>query len=92
MDGECDGRAAVKHIAQSNGAFSKILASVGLDRFVYLYDVSVLLLAFSYLQSNELVRTYRTNSHVYDMAFCNTGDVLCLATQEPQVTLLDIRV
>ena len=92
MSGGVDGRAAVNHIAQSNGVFSKILASVGLDRFVYLYDTSVLLLSLTHFKSNELVRTYKTNSQVYDMAFCNTGDVLCLATQEPQVTLLDIRV
>ena len=92
MGTEVDGRAAVTHIGQSNGVFSKILASVGLDKFVYLYDTSVILLLMVHPQSNELVRTYKANSQVYDMAFCNTGDVLCLATQEPQVTLLDIRV
>lgn len=92
MSGRVDCRAAVNHIAQSNGVFSKILASVGLDRFVYLYDVSVILVPMVHPKSNELVRTYKANSQVYDMAFCNTGEVLCLATQESQVTLLDIRV
>ena len=35
-------RAAVKHLAQSNGVYSKLLASVGKDKYVYIHDISVL--------------------------------------------------
>ena len=34
-------RAAVKHLAQSNGKYSKLLASVGKDKCVYIHDISV---------------------------------------------------
>ena len=34
-------RLAVTHLAQSNGDYSKLLASVGLDKCVYIYDTTV---------------------------------------------------
>ena len=85
-------RAAVKHLCQSNGMHSKLLASVGKDKCVYIHDTSVLFIWGSEMQSNELVRSYKANGHVYDMSFNATGDLLCLATQESQVYILDIRV
>ncbi len=30
------------HLAQSNGAFSKVIASAGLDKSVYFYDTTVM--------------------------------------------------
>ncbi len=35
-------RASVTHLAQSNGAFSKVIASAGLDKSVYFYDTTVM--------------------------------------------------
>ena len=34
-------RSAVTHLAQSNGNYSKLLASVGFDKCVYIYDTTV---------------------------------------------------
>ena len=34
-------RASVTHLAQSNGVYSKVIASAGLDKSVFLYDTTV---------------------------------------------------
>ena len=73
---------SVVRISQSCGDYAKIVASVGEDRNVLLFDYS----------SNEVVRTYKANNNVYDMQFSPSGDKLSLATMDSQVYLMDIRI
>lgn len=39
-----------------------------------------------------MIRSYKANNHIYDMAFNRSGEILSLATMDSQVYLLDIRV
>lgn len=69
-----------------------ILASCGMDRFVYFVDTRVSSFVYLFNQTQQVVRSYRSPNLINDLSFSVNGEKLALATIDSQVYIMDLRV
>ncbi len=84
--------APVTHLAQNCGDSNQLLASCGLDKVIYFYDLRVGNEEKNEKQTRNVVRRYQAVNHIYDIAFNRTGEKLSIASVDPQVYVLDLRM